>query len=281
MTARTDIAALRRSARAALTGDEAAFEADLLIAHALNRSTSWLFAHGDEIPDVQQQVEISKLIDARTAGVPVAQITGMRGFWTFDVAVDAHTLIPRPETELLVELALTRLPSDGRATLIDLGTGSGAIALALASERPLAQVLAVDASESALAVAKANAARLGLPNIEFRVSDWFSELDPIRVELVVSNPPYLAAGDPHLLTGDLRFEPHSALISGVDGLDAIRHIAAAAPKYLLPEGWLLLEHGLTQGAAVRALLIAAGFTDVATEVDLEQRDRVTLGRLAG
>jgi release factor glutamine methyltransferase len=203
---------------------------------------------------------------------------GARGFWRFDLAVTPDTLIPRPETELLVELALARIALDAPARVADLGTGSGAIALAIASERPRARMVAVDVSGEALEVARGNAAMLGIDNVEFRRGDWLAPLDGERFDLIASNPPYIAEGDVHLARGDLRFEPHGALASGADGLDAIRVIAATAPKHLRDGGWLLVEHGWEQGPAVRALFEAAGFVDVATERDLEQRDRVTLGR---
>src|SRR5690606_4258090 len=218
----------------------------------------------------------------RAAGEPVAYLTGRRGFWTLDLAVTPDTLIPRPETELLVEQALQRLGSEAEARVADLGTGSGAIALAIAAERPLARVAAVDRSAGALAVARANALAHGLEGrVEFLAGDWFAPLQGRRFDLVVSNPPYIAEGDPHLARGDLRYEPAPALASGPDGLDAIRTIVAAAPRHLLPGGWLLLEHGFDQGAAVRGLLEARGFAEVATVPDLEGRDRVSLGRAAG
>jgi release factor glutamine methyltransferase len=218
------------------------------------------------------------LIERRRAGEPVAYLTGLRGFWRFDLAVSAATLIPRPETELLVEVALARLPTDRALRVADLGTGSGAIALALAHERPRAQVIATDASADALAIAEANAVGLSIRNVEFRSGDWFAPLQGERFDLIASNPPYIALGDPHLDEGDLRYEPSTALSSGADGLDAIRTIVGDAPAYLEAGGWLLLEHGWDQGAAVRDLLLRAGFVGVATERDLEDRDRVTLGR---
>src|SRR5690606_41469022 len=214
----------------------------------------------------------------RVAGEPVAYLTGRRGFRHLELQVTPDTLVPRPETELLVELALERLPTDRELRIADLGTGSGAIALALASERPRASVVATDASAAALAVARANADALGIANVEFREGDWFDAVRGERFDLVASNPPYIAEGDPHLQAGDLRFEPAMALSSGSDGLDAIRRIVAGAPAHLQPGGGLLLEHGWEQGAAVRALLSAAGFHAVATARDLEQRDRITYGR---
>ena len=210
----------------------------------------------------------------------MAQITGHRGFWSLELAVTPDTLIPRPETELLVELALERLPVAEMGQVLDLGTGTGAIALAIASERPLVDVSAVDVSEAALAVARANAAAAGLP-LRLLQGDWFEPVAGDVYRMIVSNPPYIPEGDPHLEQGDLRFEPRSALASGADGLDAIRLIAGKAPTHLLPGGWLLVEHGHDQGAAVRALFQAQGFARVETARDLERRERVTRGQWPG
>ncbi|MFC5570005.1 peptide chain release factor N(5)-glutamine methyltransferase [Lysobacter yangpyeongensis] len=255
-----------------------AVDADFLLAHALGRPRSWLLAHREDPVPAEVAAAFEALVQRREQGEPVAYLTGHRGFWRFDLAVTPATLIPRPETELLVELALARLPAGQSLRIADLGTGSGAIALALAGERPQARVIATDASAPALAVAEANARTLGLANLAFRAGDWFAPLAGERFDLIASNPPYIALDDPHLGEGDLRFEPASALSSGIDGLDAIRRIVADAPAHLDAGGWLLLEHGWEQGAAVRELLLRAGFVDVATERDLEGRDRVTLGR---
>ena len=254
-------------------------EATLLLLHVLERPRAWLYAHDDALPQPEEAARFQDLVTRRMQGEPVAYLTGSRGFWTLELAVTPDTLIPRPETELLVEQALERLEADGIVRVADLGTGSGAIALAVAAERPGARVVATDRSEAALAVARANAAANGLGGrVEFRTGDWFAPLAGERYDLVASNPPYIAEGDPHLEQGDLRHEPPTALSSGHDGLDAIRAIVAAAPGHLLPGGWLLLEHGFDQGPAVRALLAAAGLAEVATVADLEGRDRVSLGR---
>ena len=262
-----------------LPGVEGRHEAELLLLDVLGRERSWLFAHATDPVDAATEAAFARLLQRRLAGEPVAYLLGRRGFWTLDLAVTSATLIPRPETERLVELALERLPPDRPLRVADLGTGSGAIALALASERPQAQVLATDMSEEALAVATANAQRHALGNVSFRQGPWYAPLAGERFDLIVTNPPYIAAGDPHLEQGDLRFEPPAALASGADGLDDIRLIIAGAPAHLSTGGWLLIEHGWDQGAPIRALLEQAGFTAVSTEVDLEQRDRVSLGRL--
>lgn len=262
-----------------LPGDESRHEAERLLLHVLQRPRSWLFAHATDPLTAQEEAAFEALLERRIAGEPVAYLTGRRSFWTLELEVNAATLIPRPETELLVELALARLPTDRPLRIADLGTGSGAIALALASERPLAQVIATDASAEALAVAARNAAQHGLGNVHVvaGAEHWYAPLLGQAFDLIASNPPYIASDDPHLSRGDLRFEPSTALASGRDGLDDIRHLAAGAPAHLLPGGWLLLEHGWNQGEAIRLLLEAAGLEQVRTVQDLEQRDRVTLG----
>jgi release factor glutamine methyltransferase len=269
----TRVDALLEAARRRIDRDDAQW----LLAHVLGRPRSWLFAFGDHAVAADEAARYEALVARRAAGEPVAYLTGRRGFWRFDLEVTPATLVPRPETERLVELALERLPAGSDLRVADLGTGSGAIALALASERPMARVVATDASEAALAVARRNAEMLGLRNVGFRRGDWFDCLGGERFDLVASNPPYIEAGDPHL--DALRHEPAAALASGADGLDAIRTIARDAPAHLVAGGWLLLEHGWRQGEAVRALLAHAGFVDVATLRDLEGRDRVTLGRI--
>ena len=253
-------------------------DAEALLLHVLGQSRSWLFAHADDALDTDVRTAFEALVARRAAGEPVAYLTGRRGFWTLELEVTPATLIPRPETELLVELALERLPRDMACRVADLGTGSGAIALALASERPQAQVVATDASVDALAVARRNAQRLGIRNVRFVQGDWLAPLVGERFALVVSNPPYIEAADPHLAQGDLRYEPAAALASGADGLDAIRRIVADACAHLEPGGWLLFEHGWNQGDAARALLREAGYMQVFTAQDLEARDRVSGGR---
>lgn len=274
-----NVAELLREAAGRLSGADARHEAEQLLLHVLGVERAWLFAHATDVVDQDARQRFELLVARRAEGHPLAYLVGRRGFWTLDLQVNSATLIPRPETELLVEQALARLPNDDMVRVADMGTGSGAVALSIASERPLATVMATDVLGPALAVAVKNAQAHGLENVWFRRGHWFVALGADRFDMIVSNPPYIAAGDPHLAQGDLRFEPPPALASGADGLDAIREIVAGAPEHLVPGGWLLLEHGWDQGEAIRALLEQAGFVDAQTVQDLEQRDRVTLGRL--
>lgn len=276
----TTLANAIRDAASRLPGEEARLEAELLLAHALQRPRSWFYAHAGDVLDPGEAQAFDQLLRRRDHGEPVAQIVGHRGFWSLDLAVTPDTLIPRAETELLVEMALEHLPPEQMGQVLDLGTGTGAVALAIASERPLVDVTAVDVSQAALDVAQSNAQDTGLP-LRLLLGNWFEPVAGEVFRMIVSNPPYIAENDPHLQQGDLRFEPRSALASGSDGLDAIRRIVAGAPAHLLPEGWLLIEHGHDQGAPVRALFTAAGFLRVTTARDLEGRERVTLGRHAG
>lgn len=274
-----EIRQLLADAAGQLPGVEGRHEVELLLLHVLGRERSWLFAHATDAVEPATEAAFAQLLQRRIQGEPVAYLLGRRGFWTLDLTVSPATLIPRPETERLVELALERLPEDRPLQVADLGTGSGAIALALASERPLAQVLATDMSPQALAVAAENAGRHELLNVRFEHGSWYAALGQERFDLIATNPPYIAADDPHLAQGDLRFEPATALASGADGLDDIRVIIEGAPARLVEGGWLLIEHGWDQGPAIRALLEQAGFVEVSTALDLEHRDRVSLGRL--
>jgi release factor glutamine methyltransferase len=253
-------------------------DAEALLLHLLGKPRSWLFAHAEDDLDVAVQTAYAALLARREQGEPVAYITGHRGFWSMDLQVSPATLIPRPETELLVELALARLPGAASCRVADLGTGSGAIALAIASERPRADIVATDTSPEALEVARCNAQNLRLPNVTFMHGDWLAPLAGKFFDLIVSNPPYIENSDPHVQQGDLRFEPATALVSGFDGLDDIRRIAGTAFGHLVDGGWLMFEHGWNQGKAVRSLLERIGYSDVFTAPDLERRDRVTGAR---
>ena len=256
-----------------------AFDARELLRHLLQKEHAWLIAHDREPLHPDHWAAFQALVTRRASGEPLAYVTGQRGFWSLDLTVTPDTLIPRAETELLVKLALQHLPATA-GDVLDLGTGSGAVALAIARELPAMRVVAVDASAAALAVARANAARNGVANVEFLQGDWFAPVAGRRFDAIVSNPPYIVDDDPHLQRGDLRFEPMLALSSGADGMDAIRHITTRAAAHLHDGAWLLLEHGWEQGALVRETLRAAGLTDVGTRRDLENRERVSLGRAA-
>lgn len=252
-------------------------DAELLLAHVLGKSRSYLHTWPERELETEQLERYLAAIVRRQAGEPVAYILGQQGFWSLDLEVASHTLIPRPDTELLVETVLALLPATP-AALLDLGTGTGAIALALASERPAWLLTGVDRVPDAVALAERNRARLNLANASFVASHWFSALAGQRYQLIVSNPPYIAADDRHLAEGDVRFEPSSALVAGADGLDDIRLIIAQAPEYLEAGGWLLLEHGFDQAAAVRELLSARGFSTVESRRDLGGHERISLGR---
>lgn len=254
-------------------------DAELLLAWVLNQPRSYLYAWPDRTTDAGQERQFMALLERRLAGEPVAYLTGGRAFWSLELVVTPATLIPRPETERLVELALERLPADQPRRVADLGTGSGAIALAIASERPTCQIVATDLSVAALAVAGQNAQRLGIGNVQFRQGDWCAALANERFDMIVCNPPYIATTDPHWQQGDLRFEPYQALVSGPDGLTAIRHLVAQTGSYLAEGGWLLLEHGYHQQDSVLALLRLAGFSEVTDYRDLAGQPRVAVGRL--
>ncbi|WP_068829825.1 peptide chain release factor N(5)-glutamine methyltransferase [Pseudomonas sp. BMS12] len=255
----------------------AQLDAELLLAHALGKSRSYLRTWPEREPDATQQAAFTAMLARRRSGEPVAYILGHQGFWSLELEVAPHTLIPRPDTELLVETALQLAPATPLQVL-DLGTGSGAIALALASERGGWKVTGVDRIAEAVELAERNRQRLGLSNADFRLSSWFASLAGERFGLIVSNPPYIAASDRHLGEGDVRFEPQSALVAGADGLDDIRQIVSQAPQHLQPGGWLLLEHGYDQAEAVRELLRAAGFHMTESRRDLGGHERISLGQ---
>ena len=273
----TIIASLLRAAELP-DSPTARLDAELLLAAALGKSRSYLHTWPEKIVSSEHALTFSDYLQRRRGGEPVAYILGQQGFWKLDLEVAPHTLIPRPETEMLVEASLELLPASP-AKVLDLGTGSGAIALALASERPAWHVTAVDRVLEAVALAERNRQRLGLNNATVLNSHWFSALEGQRFDLIISNPPYIAAGDVHLDEGDVRFEPESALVAGADGLDDIREIVAAAPHHLNAGGWLMLEHGYDQAPAVRDLLQGAGFVEVESRKDLGTHERITLGRL--
>lgn len=257
----------------------AGLEANILLGHALKKSRAYLLAHPEVDLDDASLASFTALLNRRLTGEPIAYVLGQREFYGFEFKVSPDVLIPRPETELLVELALAHIPSDQPKRVLDLGTGSGAIALTLAKLRPQTFVTAVDASPQALAIARQNAAQLEVSNIGFIQSDWFSALDPdSHFDVIVSNPPYVAENDPHLQQGDVRFEPIQALQSGADGLQDIRRIAQEAPRFLPVNGHLLFEHGYNQKNECAALLRTLGYSDIKCHPDLGGQDRVTSGK---
>ena len=267
-------------------------DVEIMVMRVCSLSRSTLITQADNALTSDQEAQLQELVARRKHGEPIAYLVGSREFWSLDLLVSPATLIPRPETELLVEIALTRIPpttspsglSDIRQNaplaIADLGTGSGAIALALASERPNCRIIATDISETALTVARANAQRHGLSQVQFRQGNWLAAVAGERLDLIVSNPPYVANGDQHLRQGDVAWEPRSALQGGPDGLDEIRKIAFQAKQALVPGGILLLEHGHDQARAVRALMTRYGYKNLYTHQDYARLDRVTEGRLA-
>lgn len=272
----TSVAALLAEARQRIPPAEAR----LLLGHLLGRDSAWLEAHREDAVAPAVSEKMSALVGRRAAGEPIAYLTGVREFYGRDFVVTPDVLIPRPETELLVDVAKEKLFASDAAQILDLGAGSGCLAVTLALELPWAHVVAVDVSTAALAVARRNAVLLGAQaQVAFCASDWFAGLPAQRFDLIVANPPYVAAGDPHLAEGDLRFEPQTALTDQADGLAAIRRIVAEAPHWLAPGGWLFLEHGYDQAAAVLELLRAAGFAEIEQHRDLAGIVRASGGRV--
>ena len=259
-------------------GESPRRDAEILLEHVTGKARTYILAFGETQLTADQQAQLHDLLARRKAGEPVAHLVGEREFWSLPLYVSAATLIPRPDTECLVEQALARLPATP-ARILDLGTGTGAIALALASERPDCQVTAVDVMPDAVALAQRNLARLALPNVTVLHSSWFTALGDRQFETIVSNPPYIDEADPHLAEGDVRFEPRSALVAADHGLADLSHIIIQSRQHLVSGGWLLLEHGWTQGEAVRALFLQAGFECVETCRDYGGNERLTVGKL--
>jgi len=267
---------LRSGARALdRTSGSPQLDAQLLLGAVLGLSRSGLAAHGNEPVACAQAQAFAGLIERRRRGTPVAYLMGKREFWSLALRVTPDVLVPRPETELLVELALQHLPREGSASVLDLGTGSGAVALAIASERPAARIVAVEVSAPALAVAIQNSRDLGLAHIDWRLGSWFSPLRGERFDLIVANPPYVAAADPAL--ENLAAEPALALCAGASGLDGLSAIAAGAGPHLRDGGWLMMEHGSDQAPAVAELLGRSGFAGIQTHLDFSGYPRVTWG----
>ena len=281
--------------------ESAKLEAQIFLQHTLNVNRAWLIAHqndalqangpGHSLSNSQSEFDspciyevYRALINRRVNGEPIAYILGAREFYGLNLKVTPATLIPRPDTETLVDAALAKIPQDKNLRILDLGTGTGAIALAIAKHRPQAHVTAVDASQAALDIAIENAQNLNIPNVKFVLSDWFSALNQDnnmqKFDVIVSNPPYIEQNDVHLAQGDLPWEPISALVAGQDGLSDIRKIVTQAPQHLNPHGWLMLEHGYNQAEVVADLLKQAGFSEIETLKDLGGNDRVMLGKIS-
>ncbi len=262
------------------TARDAALDIELLLCHCLQQSRSYLRAWPELQVTDEVEARFNALLSRREQGEPVAYLTGERGFWSLDLIVSPATLIPRPETELLVEKSLDLLADKTKAHILDLGTGTGAIALALACERPQYKIVACDVEPEAVALAESNRRKNSLANVRILQSDWFSAVAEQRFDLIVSNPPYIDPEDPHLKQGDVRFEPRSALVADNHGLADIEKIISQASPFLYDNAWLLFEHGYNQGVAVRELLMQAGFEQVFTEQDLAGLDRISGGRLS-
>ncbi len=266
-----------RRAQELIHSESARLDVELLLAHVFNRDRTFLYTWPEKSLTEDQQLQFDALLSERLKGKPVAHLIGRREFWGLMFEVDASTLIPRPDTETLVEAALQlELPIE--AKVIDLGTGTGAIGMALASEKPSWHVLAVDQSLAAVSLAKRNQQSLNLNNVTVSQSDWFQGIDNTGYHLIVSNPPYIDANDPHLVEGDVRFEPLTALVADDEGLADIRHILQQGRMFLLPQGWLLIEHGYRQGAAVHELFSQLDYQNINTLQDFGYNDRVTLGQ---
>jgi len=262
--------------RTALAHDSR-LEAEILLCHTLNKNRAYLFAHPEELISASQLATYQHLLAQRAQGVPIAYLTGKREFWSLDLKVNRHTLIPRHETERLVELTLELVPDKPDTSILELGTGSGAIALALAKEKPHWQIIACDICEEALQVAQENARALQIKNVSFCHSDWFSKILPHHYNAIVANPPYIAKQDPHLKEGDLCFEPLTALVSSQEGLADLQCIIKHSYDYLVPDGLLLLEHGYDQKFSVHAILNKLGYKNVHCWQDFQGHDRVSGG----
>tara|TARA_R110002072_G_scaffold39236_4_gene112877 strand:+ start:11859 stop:12704 length:846 start_codon:yes stop_codon:yes gene_type:complete len=271
---------LKHAKRQLASSDSARIDAESLLCSILKCDRSKLYAYPEQALSDEELDSFNELLALRAEGHPVAHLTGQKEFWSLNLQVSHDTLIPRPETELLVETALTLIPNDKETTLLELGTGTGAIAIAIASERNHSNITATDLSAKALNVAQLNARSLAIENINFKIADWFAFPDIENYDLIISNPPYICANDPHLKQGDVRFEPITALASGVDGLDDIRTIIQQAQHYLNTRGWLLLEHGYNQAAQVRQLFKDNGYTTVTSVKDYGGIERVSMGQLA-
>ena len=262
-----------------ILGDErfSSYDTQILLCFCLGANSAYLLSHRDDAVDQQSELRFRDLINRRLSGVPVAYLTGYREFWSLPIMVNENVLIPRPDTELLVEQVLERVSTQSNPRILELGTGSGAVSLALATERPGSYIVATDQSVKALEVARGNQVGLKVSNISWIASDWFCAIGSQEFDTICSNPPYIASGDPHLVSGDIESEPASALVAGEQGLDDLKLIIRQSPEYLVPGGSLLVEHGYQQGDRVRQIFRSSGYQSVRTLQDLGDNDRVTVG----
>ena len=277
-----DVSQLIKSATEQLLNqsDSPRLDAEVLLAHSLQKNRTWLATWPDKVLVESDINQFNKLLQRRLCGEPIAHITGTREFWSLPLTVTADTLIPRPDTELIIEKILDMYPANTDITLADLGTGSGAIALALASERPHWKITATDQSANALEIAKQNAHSLSLVNVTFKLGNWFEPLDGDTYDVIVSNPPYIPQGDPHLIQGDARFDPITALASGDDGLDDIRQITAQARHHLKKQGRLFIEHGYDQKSEMLDIFTKNGFKEIRQAHDIANNPRITFAEKA-
>jgi release factor glutamine methyltransferase len=272
--------ALKDAAERFLDSPTPGLDAEILLEHVMHQTKAYLYANPDKLLTSARHQQFIKLVEKRAQGIPIAYLTRHQGFWDLDLIVTRDVLIPRPETEILVEIALQLKSCEKSCVIADLGTGNGAIALALAHECPKWQLIAMDNSVSTISVAKLNADHLKIKNINFILGDFCESLPDEKFDLIICNPPYIAEDDPHLMQGDVRFEPRSALVAGRDGLDIIRKIAAISLPYLKSGGYLLLEHGCDQAEQVRKILIEHGYQDPVTKPDLAGHPRASYARKA-
>lgn len=272
------VEALNNAKQQLQSSESAQLDAEVLLSSLLNCERIWLYTYPEQALTEQEKETFNHLITLRSEGHPIAYLTGKKEFWSLTLNVNQDTLIPRPETELLVETVLSLITNDSTKKVLDLGTGTGAIAIAIASERPLVSITATDLSETALNLAKENASLNNIDNINFKTGNWFETFAIDNYDVIVSNPPYICDDDPHLTQGDVRFEPRIALASGQDGLDDLRIIISNAEQYLRPQGWLLLEHGYNQGEQVRELLQQNHFAAVSSIKDYSDIERISIAQ---
>ena len=270
--------ALKKGKQQLCLSESASLDTEVLLCFVLNCDRSKLYSHPEEELTDSELNSFNEIISLRATGHPVAHLTRSKEFWSLKLFVTPDTLIPRPETELLVEAALNLIPEDKHYSILDLGTGSGAISIAIATERPLITITATDINEDTLNIAKKNAESYNIKSISFKKGAWFDIENISTYDLIVSNPPYVSINDPHLTQGDVRFESKTALVSGDSGLDDLQSITSNASSYLKPNGWILLEHGYQQGKAVRKMLGAQGFTAISTINDYSNQERVSIGQ---